>query len=404
MINRTGLTAVKGFKFAGINAGGKSDKKNIGLICSTIEETYGVAVYTKNDVLAAPVVISKENDNTTNRKRAVLINSGNANSFTGKKGLNDAKSCVERVSNLLNIKPEEVYIGSTGIIGRELEKDVILNGIDKANKELMEGDRKALDFIEAIMTTDTRVKQASISFEIEGKKVSIASCVKGAGMIMPDMATMLCVITTDAKIAPDMMKKALSESVDQTFNCITVDGDTSTNDSIFLLSNGLANNKIIDSEGANYSIFTEHLHTLMEHMAKELVNDGEGITKFITIKVVNTPTREKAKTIAFSIGNSPLVKTTLYGQQLNWGRLLMAIGKAQTRLNCNIIDIFINDFKVVVDGEPALSTEEFKKAEQSLANRNIDILIDFKQGDENITIWTCDYSIDYIKINANKFT
>lgn len=139
-------------------------------------------------------------------------------------------------------------------------------------------------------------------------------------------------------------------------------------------------------------------------MAKELVNDGEGITKFITIKVVNTPTREKAKTIAFSIGNSPLVKTTLYGQQLNWGRLLMAIGKAQTRLNCNIIDIFINNFKVVVDGEPALSTEEFKKAEQSLANRNIDILIDFKQGDENITIWTCDYSIDYIKINANYIT
>ncbi|RCX16323.1 glutamate N-acetyltransferase [Anaerobacterium chartisolvens] len=403
MINKAGLTAVKGFKYAGINAG-DSKKKNIGLIYSTTEETYGVAVYTKSDVLAAPVMISKENDAITNKKRAVLINSGNANAFTGKKGFNDAKSCTNKAAILLDIKPEEVYIGSTGIIGRELDVDSILNGVKKSAKDLMEGENKALDFIEAIMTTDTRVKQASISFEIDGKPVNIASCAKGAGMIMPNMATMLCVITTDAKITPTMMSKALNASVEHTFNCITIDGDTSTNDSIFLLSNGLANNEIIDSEGENFSIFTQKLHLLMEHMAKEVVNDGEGITKFITIKVINTPTRENAKSIAFSIGNSPLVKTTFYGQQLNWGRILMAIGKAQTGLNCNIIDIYVNGFRVVGDGEPALSSEEFKKAEQSLSDRNIDILIDFKQGDDKITVWTCDYSIDYIKINANYIT
>jgi len=401
MVNEIGLTAVKGFKFAGISVGSNSNKKNIGLIYSTLDETHGVAVYTKSDILAAPVIISKENDNVTTRKKAVLINSGNANSFTGRKGYEDAKECISKVSQLLNIKPEEVYIGSTGVIGRELDKDVISNGIDDVHKELGDTEGNAHDFIQAIMTTDTKIKQASICFEIDGKTVNIASCVKGSGMIMPDMATMLCVITTDAKILPEMMVKALKESTDQTFNCITVDGDTSTNDSIFLLSNGLAGNEPIAFDGDNYQKFTHHLHILMEHMAKELVNDGEGITKFITIKVVNTPTREKAKAIAFSIGNSPLVKTTLYGQQLNWGRLLMAIGKAQTRMNCNIIDIFINNYRVVSNGDPVLSTEEYNKAEQSLLKRNIDILIDFKQGSEQITIWTCDYSIDYIKINSN---
>jgi len=404
MISKNGLTAVKGFKFAGINAGGGSKKNNIGLLYSTAKDTYGVAVYTKSDVLAAPVIVSKENDKLTAVKRGILINSGNANAFTGKKGIIDAKACLDKVSGLLSVKPEELYIGSTGVIGRELQMDYIISGIEKVAGELAEDDKKALDFITAMMTTDTRVKQASVSFEIDGKTVNIASCVKGAGMIMPDMATMLCVITTDCKISPEMMLKALKKSVDQTFNCITIDGDTSTNDSIFFLSNGLAGNNLIDSEDENYQIFYEHLHMLMEHMAKEVVNDGEGITKFITIKVINTPTRDKAKAIAFSIGNSPLVKTTFYGQQLNWGRLLMAVGKAQTRLNCDIIDVFINGFKVVENGEPALKSDELIKAEESLKNRDINILIDFKQGDEGITIWTCDYSIDYIKINANYIT
>lgn len=403
MINKIGLTAVKGFKFAGINAG-DSKKKNIGLIYSVTEETYGVAVYTKSDIAAAPVLISKENDRITYKKRAVLINSGIANAFTGKKGYNDAQSCVSKVSDLLGINPGEVYIGSTGVIGRQLEEGVILRGIETVTRDLMEDDNKALDFIQAIMTTDTRVKQASISFEIAGKKINIASCVKGAGMIMPDMATMLCVITTDAKISPDMLNRALKESVEHTFNCITIDGDTSTNDSIFLMANGLANNELIDSDGENYRIFARNLHTLMEYMAKEVVNDGEGITKFITIKVTNTPTRENAKAIGFSIGNSPLVKTTFYGQQLNWGRLMMAIGKAQTGLNCDIIDLFVNGFEVVKDGQPTLSSEEFNRAEKSLVNKNIDILIDFKQGSEKVTIWTCDYSIDFIKINGNYIT
>ncbi|MDP4147572.1 MAG: bifunctional ornithine acetyltransferase/N-acetylglutamate synthase, partial [Bacillota bacterium] len=306
MISNIGLSAVEGFEFAGIDAGGI--KNHIGLLHSKTEECYGVAVYTKSDVKAAPVIISKANDEKTSIKRAIVLNSGNANAFTGEKGLNDAKASALKVSEILSIKPEEVYVGSTGVIGREMELEVILNGIEKASKELKEGEESAVDFVKAIMTTDTKVKQASISFEIDGKTVHIASCVKGAGMLKPDMATMLCVITTDAKISPEMMSKALSDNVEDTFNCITIDGDTSTNDTIFLLANGLAGNKSIEAEDENYNIFKSHLREVMEHMAKQVVNDGEGVTKFITLKVVNTPAKEKAKAVALSIGNSPLVK------------------------------------------------------------------------------------------------
>lgn len=404
MITNKGLTMVRGFKFGGVCADGKNNKRNIGLLYSTVEQTRGVGVYTKSDVLAAPVVLSKRNDEASPNKRAILINSGVANAFTGKKGFLDAERCLMKVSELLNVKAEEVYMGSTGIIGRPMNMQSILGGIERAHETLGDTERNAVDFIEATMTTDTVVKQASLTFDLKGKKINIASCVKGAGMIMPDMATMLCVIITDANITPDAMKKALKEASDDTFNCITIDGDTSTNDSIFLLANGLAENDLIAAAGNNYETFARHLRILMEHMAKELVNDGEGITKFITIRVMNTPTKEKARAIAFSIGNSPLVKTTLYGQQLNWGRLMMAIGKAQTRMDCTILDLFINNFKIVNRGEPALNTDDYQKASQSLANRNIDILVDFKQGQEQTTIWTCDYSLDYIKINSSYLT
>lgn len=401
MISKEGLTKVKGFQYAGIYAGGETEKRNIGLIYSTVPETAGVGIYTKSDVKAAPVQISKENDSKTHVKKALLINSGNANAFTGKKGYLDAKGCVEKVANLLHIDSSEVYVGSTGVIGQKLEIDNILSGVDKVVAELHEDEAHALNFIEAIMTTDTRVKQASVSFELDGKTVNIASCVKGAGMIMPDMATMLCAILTDAAINPELMQKALKESVATTFNCITIDGDTSTNDSIFLLSNGLAGNQKIEEENEDYKIFQEKLHELMEHMCKEVVRDGEGVTKFITIDVVNTPTYEQARTIAYSIGNSPLVKTTFYGGQLNWGRLLMAIGKAQTGLNCTEIDVYVNGYLIVSDGEPNLSSEEFEKAQSTLKETDIDIRIDFKQGKEKIRIWTSDYSYDYIKINAH---
>jgi glutamate N-acetyltransferase/amino-acid N-acetyltransferase len=187
--------------------------------------------------------------------------------------------------------------------------------------------------------------------------------------------------------------------------CISVDGDTSTNDSIFFLSNGLAGNKKIENaDSENYKLFYQNLWDLMEHMAKEIVNDGEGITKFITIDILNTQDRDKAKAVAMSIANSPLVKTALFGEDLNWGRIMMAVGKAMTKMDCSIIDVTINNFEIVKSGEPVISQEDYLKAKQSLKNRNVDIVVDFKQGIEKIRVWTCDYSYDYVKINAHYTT
>ncbi len=398
MIESKGLMAVKGFKFAGVALGGQ--KKNIGAVFSTVEDTIGAAVYTRSDIEAASVTISKKMDELSNKKRSVLINSGTANAFTGKQGVIDAENCILKLSQCLNISSPECYMGSTGVIGKKLNMDLIIESIEHLVPNLDENNAK--DFIEATMTTDTRMKQASIRFSIDGKEVNIAACAKGSGMIMPNMATMLGVVISDINISHDLMRKALRDAVEETFNCITVDGDTSTNDSVFFLANGLAGNTKIEKEDdAQYEVFYIHLKILLEHMAKEIVNDGEGITKFITIEVKNTPDREKAKKVALSIANSPLVKTALFGEDLNWGRILMAIGKAMTKMNCNIIDVFINNYPIVKDGEPVIDGEEFVKAKQSLKNRNVEILIDFHQGAESIKVWTCDFSHNYININAS---
>ena len=401
MINNKGLKAVKGFKFSGIALEG--DKKNMGLLYSTVENTIGTAVYTRSDVLAAPVIISKKMDGESNSKRAILINSGTANAFTGKQGLADAESCVKKLAQCINVSPSECYIGSTGVIGKKLDVDLIISNMEYVVKGLDHGSEK--DFIEATMTTDTRIKQASVDFELDGVQVNIAACAKGSGMIAPNMATMLCSVITDVSISHEVMSKALHDVVEVTYNCITVDGDTSTNDSIFFLSNGLAGNKKIENtDSGNYKLFYQNLRELMEHMAKEIVNDGEGITKFITIDILNTPDRNKAKDVAMSIANSPLVKTALFGEDLNWGRIMMAVGKAMTQMDCSIIDITINNFQIVKNGEPIISQEDYLKAKQSLKNRNVDIIIDFKQGTEKIRVWTCDYSYDYVKINAHYTT
>jgi glutamate N-acetyltransferase/amino-acid N-acetyltransferase len=400
MISNKGLSAVKGFKFAGIAPGGK--KKSMGLLFSTEENTLGTAVYTRSDVKAAPVAISQKMDSLSKHKRAVLINSGIANAFTGKQGLIDAERCITELSKTLDIRPSECYIASTGVIGKTLDMDSILNNMGNLTTGMRDNGND--DFVEAIMTTDTRPKQASVTFPLGGKEVTIAACAKGSGMIMPDMATMLSVVITDAAISHELLAKALGKAIEDTFNCITVDGDTSTNDSVFLLANGLAGNETIIRENEDYKIFYQNLRLLLEHMAKQIVDDGEGITKFITIDITNTPSRELAKKVAFSIANSPLVKTAFYGQDLNWGRILMAVGKAMTKMDCSIIDVFINGYRIVNHGEPETETPEYDKARKSLKNREIGLKISFNQGDQGIRVWTCDFSLDYVKINAHYTT
>lgn len=402
MIDTKGLSAVQGFKFAGIAA--ESEKRNIGIVYSTEEDTCGAAVYTKSDIVAAPIVICRKNESISPIKRALLINSGNANAFTGKQGLLDAVSCVSEVSNLLEIPEEHCFIGSTGVIGQKMPMNTILGNMKNVVNRLDTGAENALHFIEATMTTDTRPKQASISFKLNGKTVTIAASIKGAGMIMPNMATMLCTVITDVSIAQELLHKALQKSIKKTLNCISIDGDTSTNDTVYIMANGLAGNATINTNNRDFKVFQQHLQLLLEHMGKEVVKDGEGVTKFITINVLNTPSRKKARKVALSIANSPLVKTAFFGKQLNWGRLLMAIGKAQTKMDCSIINIAINGHTVVKEGEPALNTEQFKKAEESLEAVDVVIDIDFNQGSKDITVWTCDFSYDYVKINADYMT
>ncbi|MCL1918365.1 MAG: bifunctional glutamate N-acetyltransferase/amino-acid acetyltransferase ArgJ [Peptococcaceae bacterium] len=394
-----GLGLVDGFEYAGIRVGGK--KNNIGLVFSTVENTVGAAVYTKSDIVAAPVILSKEMDAHSPRKRAVMINSGTANAFTGRQGVADAREMIKKLAETLAIEEHECYVGSTGVIGEKLEIDHIVGGIEELVRS--KNRENSADFIEAIMTTDTKMKQSSVSLELDHKEVHMAACAKGSGMIMPDMATMLCVVTTDVSIQPDLLQEALRQCVKTTMNCVTVDGDTSTNDTVFILANGVAGNRTICQQDENYDRFVEKLTELLEEMAKQIVHDGEGITKFITLRIRQTPSEETAKKIAFSIANSPLVKTAMFGESLNWGRLMMAIGKAQTGIDCSRIDIIINGVQILRDSE-LLGSEAYDAAQNSLKGYENTIEIDFKAGDQEYRVWTCDFSYDYVKINADYLT
>lgn len=401
MIDSKGLTAVPGFKYAAFSFSGAT-KKNLGLLFSDVKDTKGTAVYTTSDIKAASVIVSREMDAKSIYKRAILINSGVANAFTGQSGIDIARSCISTVSRSLGIKPEECYMGSTGVIGKKIDPTII-NCIETLATKLSENDSKS--FIEATMTTDTKIKQANISFQLGYKTVNIAACAKGSGMIMPNMATMLCCVITDVSIDHDILHLSLKESIENTFNCISVDGDTSTNDSIFVLANGLANNDTIsDTASHEYNIFRSNLIELLGHMAKEIVNDGEGITKFITIEVTGSPKREIAKTIAMSIANSPLVKTAIFGEDLNWGRILMAIGKARTGLDFGRIDLAINGHSIVKAGDFNQDEFAYADAKSSLKNREVFLTIHLDQGDSGITVWTCDFSYDYVRINAEYAT
>jgi glutamate N-acetyltransferase/amino-acid N-acetyltransferase len=356
-----------------------------------------------NDVKSAPVLLSQEHDRMGPSKRAVLINSGAANAFTGRKGLSDARACATSVAEALGLIPAQVYIGSTGSIGVPLPLTAILSSVGDLAAAKGADERRASDFARAIITTDTRPKQASIQYGHESARITIAACLKGAGMIMPNMATMLCIVATDAAISPDMMHAALREAVEDTFHHATVDGDTSTNDTVFLLANGRARNAPILERDASYRAFAAHLTALLEHMVKEMIRDGEGMTKFITIHVRGVPTPSDGKLIAFSIANSPLVKTALFGEQMNWGRLMMAAGKARTGLDFSNVGLSINKITVLVGSEIA-GPSAVSDAAATIKGSEIEIELDLNQGGAAFTAFTCDFSVDYVKINANYLT
>ncbi|MFN3966320.1 MAG: bifunctional glutamate N-acetyltransferase/amino-acid acetyltransferase ArgJ [Endomicrobiia bacterium] len=379
----------KGFIFTG--------KNRLALFYSAVScRTTGL--FTKNLVKAAPVLVSQRKLSKFSSKiRAIIANSGCANACTGKKGILDAEKMCNVSAKYLNLKPEHVLVASTGVIGEFLPMKKIIKGIKNLTYSLT---NSPIDAVKAIMTTDTYPKFCSRKFYIDKKEVRIWACIKGSGMIHPELATLLCFIFTDINISKRLQNIALKDAVDRTLNCLSVDGDTSTNDSVFLLSNGLAGNKIIISEkDRNFKKFYNVLNSVCEELAKKTVTDGEGATKFIKIKIFSAKDKNSARKIAECIATSPLVKTAIFGCDPNWGRIMAAIGRSGVKINPEKIDLFINGLCVVKNGTTTnLSTEKLKR---SMRRKKIDIDIFLNSGSVWLEYYTCDLSYDYVKINAS---
>ena len=370
------ITAPKGFKTNGLCCGIKqSGKPDLALIYSDLPAATA-AVFTKNSVKAAPVLVSQKHIKN-NKAQAIVINSGNANCFTGKFGLIYAEHTAELISKLLCIPKNDVIVASTGIIGKPFPFKKIL----KFSKKLVGGLKKdnPSKAAKAILTTDTKTKELALEITINNKKIKMGAIAKGSGMIAPNMATMLAFITTDAAISPRMLKLALKNACDQSFNCITVDGCMSTNDMAVVMANGMAKNKPITNTGKAFNIFSQSLNHICLDMAKKIVLDGEGASKFIEINVISAKTEKQAKKFALAIANSNLVKTANYTNNPNWGRVAAAIGSL---------------------GIKSINEKNLKISFKLINKKEISITAAITLGNKNATAYTSDLTAEYIKING----
>lgn len=398
-----GVNAAKGFMANGLNAGIKNNvKKDMALVYSE-KPCVAAGVFTTNKVKAAPVKWDYNVVHNSPYAQAVVVNSGVANACTGEEGYGYCMDMAEAVGNEMQLPKDAVLVASTGVIGRQLPMDIIKEGIKKLPKGLKPGEEAATLAVEAIMTTDTRSKQVAVNFEIDGKTVTVGGMCKGSGMIHPNMATMLCFITTDCMIKKDLLQKALSEIVNDTFNMISVDGDTSTNDSVLLLANGMAENKIIDTEDENYKKFYEALYYIMEELSKKIAGDGEGCTCLFEVRVLNALTKEDAKTMAKSVVCSSLTKAAIYGHDANWGRILCAMGYSGAEFAPELVDIYFESaygrLQIVKDGRADDYSEE--EATKILSEEHVIAICDCKQGTYNATAYGCDLTHEYVNINAD---
>ncbi len=392
-----GVTSPKGFQAAGVHCGVKKMKKDLSLVY-TAAPAHAAAMFTTSKVQAAPVIVDKLQLKNSTRCRAIIVNSGNANACTGERGLNDAWAMVKKTSQVLGIPEQEVLVSSTGVIGQYLPIEKIENGIAEVASMLSsEGHASSA---EAIMTTDTFMKEIAVKVNINGVDVTIGGMAKGSGMIAPNMATMLAFMTTDAVIDPVLLHASLKRAVDHSFNRISVDGDTSTNDMVILMANGLAGNKeLFDPNSSDYQVFYEALEYLLVKLSKMIVVDGEGATKFVEIKVNGASTEEVAVQAAKSISNSNLVKTAINGEDANWGRILAAVGYSGIDFNPADVEIFFGNVPILRKNYLIDFSEA--DAKQVLINNEITITVDLHQGNATASFWTCDLSKDYVAINAN---
>lgn len=393
----SGITAAAGFTTGAVRCGIRNNplKKELALIVSDVP-CNAAAVYTTNKVKAAPLHLNKEKL-ANGIAQAITVNSGNANACAPNDLLNAAKQ-AKAAAEKLGLKEEDVLVASTGVIGVELP----IEKIEAGTKEIVLG-IDSQDSAKAIMTTDTRVKEAAVEFELGGKLVHLGGIAKGSGMIHPNMGTMLCFITTDAAVSSAMLDQALKANVKKTFNRVSVDGDTSTNDMCIVLANGLAGNAEVEAEDEDYETFKAALFHVMETLAIEIAKDGEGASRLITVTVSSASSEAQAETIAKSVACSTLLKAAMFGKDANWGRVLCAMGYSDAEFNPDTVDVAFaskaGEVQVCHNGKGVPFSEE--KALEILSEDEVKILIELNEGKESVTCWGCDLTYEYVKINGD---
>lgn len=398
-----GVTAAKGFMAASTAAGIKyKDRKDMAMIYSEVP-CVAAGTFTTNIVKAAPVKWDQNVVYNQSNAQAVVVNAGIANACTGEEGMGYCKATAEKVAELLKVPTEQVLVASTGVIGKQLPIDRICNGIDAMvpalGGDMESGHNAAL----AIMTTDTHEKEIAVEFELDGKTVTIGGMCKGSGMIHPNMCTMLSFVTTDVAISKELLQEALSADVQDTYNMISVDGDTSTNDTCLLLANGMAGNTRITEKNEDYEAFVKALNFVNEYLAKQMAGDGEGATALFEVKIVGAETKEQAKVLSKSVITSSLTKAAIYGHDANWGRILCAMGYSGTSFDPEKVDLFFESaagkLQIIENGVAVDYSEE--EASKILSEPHVTAIADIKMGDASATAWGCDLTYDYVKINAD---
>ena len=398
-----GVTAAKGFQAASIAAGIKYQGRTDMAMVYSEKPCVAAGTFTTNIVKAAPVKWDQEIVYNHPTAQAIVCNSGIANACTGEEGYGYCRKTAEAASAALSIPEDSVLVASTGVIGKQIPIDKIAAGVEMLKPQLAATREAAATAAQAIMTTDTEPKEVAVQIEIGGKTVTIGSMCKGSGMIHPNMCTMLSFLMTDAAISKEMLQKALSADVDDTYNMISVDGDTSTNDTVLLLANGLAENPEITEEGEDYQTFARALHYINETLAKKMAGDGEGATALFETKVIGAQSKKQAKILAKSVICSNLTKAAIFGHDANWGRILCAMGYSGAKFDPEKVDLYFESaagkLKIIENGVALDYSEE--EATKVLSEKAVTAVADIKMGEASASAWGCDLTYDYVKINAD---
>lgn len=402
-IRSGGVTAAKGFRAASTAAGIKyKDRTDMAMIVSD-RPAVSAGTFTSNVVKAAPVLWDRQVVEQETCAQAVVINAGIANACTGAEGMGYCRQTAKSVEQVLSVPKEQVLVASTGVIGMQLPIDRLCAGIRDMAGSLSDTEESGTNASKAIMTTDTKNKEVAVTFQVSGKTVTLGGMCKGSGMIHPNMCTMLAFLTTDLAITKELLVEALRADVTDTFNMISVDGDTSTNDTLLILANGMAGNPVITEKNEDYEAFCEALHYVNQTLAKKMAGDGEGATALFETTVIHADTKEHARTLAKSVICSSLTKAAIYGHDANWGRILCALGYAGVPFDPDQIELYFmsKSGKILLFQNGAGTDYSEEEATRILSEPEVTVLVDMKMGEETATAWGCDLTYDYVKINAD---